>query len=123
MDGIEQLICCSVEGEVKGYKALPAHALDVASDRNINQETIRDMTQRKQVGSISSSLDHSPNCISVHFYSFQNLLLELSNLEVASKPSVERKFDEFGGQSTGIPVRWSNVHLRLSIFKSSSLKL
>ena len=49
MDGIEQLICCSVEGEVKGYKALSSHALDMASDRNINQETIRDMTQRKQV--------------------------------------------------------------------------
>ena len=23
MDGIEQLICCSVEGEVRGYKAMP----------------------------------------------------------------------------------------------------
>lgn len=31
-------------------------------------------------------------------------MLELSNLEEASKPSVQRKFDEFGEQSTGIPV-------------------
>ena len=31
-------------------------------------------------------------------------MLELGNLEEASKPSVERKFDEFGTQSTGIPV-------------------
>ena len=31
-------------------------------------------------------------------------MLELNNLEEASKPSVERKFDEYGGQSTGIPV-------------------
>jgi hypothetical protein len=31
-------------------------------------------------------------------------MLELNNLEEASKPSVERKFNEFGEQSTGIPV-------------------
>lgn len=49
MDGIEQLICCSVEGEIRGYKAMPASALDIASDRNVNQEAIRDMAQRKQV--------------------------------------------------------------------------
>lgn len=49
MDGIEQLICCSTEGEIRGYKAMPTNALDAASDRNVNQETIRDMTQRKQV--------------------------------------------------------------------------
>ena len=49
MDGIEQLICCSVEGEVKGYKAMPAHLINMSSDRNINQEAIRDMAQRKQV--------------------------------------------------------------------------
>ncbi len=30
-------------------------------------------------------------------------MLELNNLEEASKPSVEMKFDEFGTQSTGIP--------------------
>jgi hypothetical protein len=39
----------------------------------------------------------------------KNLLLELSNLEEASKPSVERKFDEFGTQSTGIPVSYINI--------------
>lgn len=49
MDGIDQLICCSVEGEVRGYKAMPSDILNMTSDRNINQETIRDMAQRKQV--------------------------------------------------------------------------
>jgi hypothetical protein len=49
MDGIEQLICCSTEGEVRGYKAMPSHELNISSDRNINQEAIRDMAQRKQV--------------------------------------------------------------------------
>ena len=34
----------------------------------------------------------------------KNLLLELENLKEASRPSVERKFDENGVQSTGIPV-------------------
>ena len=36
-------------------------------------------------------------------------MLELNNLEEASKPSVERKFNEFGEQSTGIPVRIKNI--------------
>lgn len=49
MDGIDQLICCSVEGEVRGYKAMPAHILEMSSDRNANQENIREMAQRKQV--------------------------------------------------------------------------
>jgi Bardet-Biedl syndrome 2 protein len=49
MDGVDQLICCSVEGEVRGYKPAPAHLLEGALDRNVNQEGIRDMTQRKQV--------------------------------------------------------------------------
>ncbi len=52
MDGIEQLICCSTEGEIRGYKAMSSNALDLATDRNINQETIRDMTLRKQVNLI-----------------------------------------------------------------------
>lgn len=49
MDGVDQLICCSVEGEVRGYKPMTSHVLNVTSDRNINQEAIRDMAQRKQV--------------------------------------------------------------------------
>jgi Bardet-Biedl syndrome 2 protein len=81
MDGVEQLICCSVEGEVRGYKPMSSDIMNMSSDRNVNQEMIRDMSQRKQ-----------------------NLILELNNLEEASKPSVERKFNEFGEQSTGIPV-------------------
>lgn len=49
MDGVDQLICCSTEGEVRGYKPMSAHAINVTSDRNVNQEAIRDMAQRKQV--------------------------------------------------------------------------
>ena len=49
MDGVDQLICCSVEGEVRGYKPMPSHMLNITSDRNVNQEAIRDMAQRKKV--------------------------------------------------------------------------
>lgn len=49
MDGIEQLICCSTEGEVRGYKPMPSDVINMSSDRNINQEVIRDMAQHKQV--------------------------------------------------------------------------
>ncbi len=49
LDGIEQLICCSVEGEVMGFKAMSSNSLDATIDRNVNQESIREMTTRKQV--------------------------------------------------------------------------
>ena len=49
MDGISQLICCSTEGEVRGYKPMPSDQINMSSDRNINQEVIRDMSQHKQV--------------------------------------------------------------------------
>jgi hypothetical protein len=38
------------------------------------------------------------------FSFIQNLLLEIKNLEEASKPSVLGKLEESGVQSTGIPV-------------------
>jgi Bardet-Biedl syndrome 2 protein len=115
MDGVEQLICCSVEGEISGYKAMPANMLDLMSERDINQESIRDMAQRKQVAKIKRSI-----LLLFFFYSLiythlqkQNLMLELDNLQEASKPSVERKFDEFGEQSTGIPAN-TQVYSNLS---------
>ena len=49
MDGNEELLCCSVEGEIKGFKASSSESMAMVSDRNLNQDTIRDMTQRKQV--------------------------------------------------------------------------
>ena len=82
MDGIEQLICCSVEGEIRGYKATPGGVnalgggaegagggdLDpnsaLAAASAASQEAIRDMSQRKH-----------------------NLMLEMNNLEEATKPS------------------------------------
>jgi hypothetical protein len=49
MDGNEELLCCSTEGEIKGFKATSSESLTMVSDRNLNQDTIRDMAQRKQV--------------------------------------------------------------------------
>ena len=49
----------------------------------------------------------------------KNLLLELENLKEASRPSVERKFDENGVQSTGIPV---SLFIFLFVFKLIPLK-
>ena len=51
MDGNEELLCCSVEGEIKGFKATSSEAISMVADRNLNQDTIRDMSQRKQVSS------------------------------------------------------------------------
>jgi Bardet-Biedl syndrome 2 protein len=48
MDGMEQLICCSVEGEIKGFKPSTINA-EESIDRNVNQDLIRDLSQRKLV--------------------------------------------------------------------------
>ena len=46
---MKQLICCSVDGDVKGFKAMSSEAMDSASDRDVNQESIRELSTRKQV--------------------------------------------------------------------------
>lgn len=60
---------------------MSASVVDPEAIHNVNQENVRDMSNRKK-----------------------NLMLELNNLEEATKPSVEMKIDEFGNTSTGIPV-------------------
>ena len=34
---------------MKGFKAMPSNVLDLATNRNVNQDSIREMTTRKQV--------------------------------------------------------------------------
>jgi Bardet-Biedl syndrome 2 protein len=48
-------------------------------------------------------------------------MLELNNLEEASKPSVEVKYDEDGGQSTGIPTN-TQIQSNLSTHLKSGTK-
>ncbi|XP_041460099.1 Bardet-Biedl syndrome 2 protein homolog [Lytechinus variegatus] len=68
MDGNMELICCSNEGEVRGY--LPANQEQKGNlmDTNIEQETIRDLSQRKQ-----------------------NLILELKNYEENAKAGKDER--------------------------------
>lgn len=47
-DGGRQLICVSVEGEVRGYNAASEELRGNLMDTNMEQETIRDLSQRKQ---------------------------------------------------------------------------
>ncbi|XP_050687071.1 Bardet-Biedl syndrome 2 protein homolog [Eriocheir sinensis] len=47
MDGKNQLIACSVDGEVRGYKASTAETRYSMMDVNIEQETIRELSQRR----------------------------------------------------------------------------
>ncbi|CAH1786241.1 unnamed protein product [Owenia fusiformis] len=58
MDGNQHLICCSIEGEIRGYQAARPEMKGNLMDNNIEQDTIRELSQRKQ-----------------------NLLLELKNYE------------------------------------------
>lgn len=44
----DQLICCSVEGEVRGYNPLAPSSGQTLMDINVEQEMIREMTQTKQ---------------------------------------------------------------------------
>ncbi|XP_064634179.1 Bardet-Biedl syndrome 2 protein homolog [Lineus longissimus] len=58
MDGQNQLICCSTEGEVRGWNQAPPEMRGNLMDTNVEQDTVRELSQRKQ-----------------------NLLLELKNYE------------------------------------------
>ncbi|CAL4122242.1 unnamed protein product, partial [Meganyctiphanes norvegica] len=47
MDGKNQLICCSVDGEVRGYQSSTPETRYSMLDVNIEQETIRELSQRR----------------------------------------------------------------------------
>ncbi|XP_059507582.1 Bardet-Biedl syndrome 2 protein homolog isoform X2 [Stegostoma tigrinum] len=74
MDGQKQLICCSVEGEVRGYLPPDREMRGNLMDTNAEQDLIRELSQRKQ-----------------------NLLLELRNYEENSKVGLSA----FGGEGDG----------------------
>ncbi|XP_048461696.1 Bardet-Biedl syndrome 2 protein homolog isoform X3 [Rhincodon typus] len=74
MDGQKQLICCSVEGEVRGYLPADQEMRGNLMDTNAEQDLIRELSQRKQ-----------------------NLLLELRNYEENSKVALSA----FGGDGDG----------------------
>lgn len=66
LDGTEQLICVSTEGEVRGYYSAPQEMKGNLMDANVDQDIIRDLSLRRQ-----------------------NLLLELRNYEENQKVSTK----------------------------------
>ncbi|XP_069757157.1 BBSome complex member BBS2 [Narcine bancroftii] len=81
MDGQMQLICCSTEGEVRGYLPASWEMKGNLMDTNAEQDLIRELSQRKQ-----------------------NLLLELRNYEENSKVALGALGGEGGGKMGIIPV-------------------
>nr|KAG5709090.1 hypothetical protein BaRGS_028546 [Batillaria attramentaria] len=71
---VEQLICVSVDGEVRGYNPAPPGLAGNLMDTNLEQDTIRELSQRKQTSDREL----------VHLV-FQNLMLELKNYEENAK--------------------------------------
>uniref|UniRef100_UPI00398EC15B BBSome complex member BBS2 isoform X2 n=1 Tax=Pristiophorus japonicus TaxID=55135 RepID=UPI00398EC15B len=80
MDGQMQLICCSIEGDVRGYLPAGREMKGNLMDANAEQDLIRDLSQRKQ-----------------------NLLLELRNYEENSKVALSALGGEGDGQIGIIP--------------------
>uniref|UniRef100_A0A5F8G2J0 Bardet-Biedl syndrome 2 n=1 Tax=Monodelphis domestica TaxID=13616 RepID=A0A5F8G2J0_MONDO len=81
MDGHIQLICCSVDGEVRGYLPGGAEMKGNLMDTSVEQDLIRELSQKKQ-----------------------NLLLELRNYEENSKQAESSSpLNESDGQRGIIP--------------------
>ncbi|XP_014783640.1 Bardet-Biedl syndrome 2 protein isoform X1 [Octopus bimaculoides] len=63
--GKEQMICCSVDGEVRGYNPLTSDTLSLGVSVTLEQETIRELTQKKQnlLMELKNYEDNIPNII------------------------------------------------------------
>uniref|UniRef100_A0A8C3KT89 BBSome complex member BBS2 n=1 Tax=Chrysolophus pictus TaxID=9089 RepID=A0A8C3KT89_CHRPC len=89
MDGSTQLICCSVDGEVRGYlpggEEMKGNLMDTCAE----QDLIRELSQKKQ-----------------------NLLLELRNYEENAKAELSPQLKEADGQRGVIP---ANTQLQTSL--------
>lgn len=48
-DGNQLLICCSVDGEVRGFTSARSDLQGNLMDVNVDQETLRELSQKKQV--------------------------------------------------------------------------
>ncbi len=100
--GENLLICCSNEGQVRGFKFSEQDANAVAANvYKDRQEAIRDLAQKKQVRRRDFIIDR--------LRIFQAILLELQNLEEAAKKSKETNNMSnklvTSDSEAGIPVR------------------
>ncbi|XP_025890178.1 Bardet-Biedl syndrome 2 protein [Nothoprocta perdicaria] len=89
MDGNTQLICCSVDGEVRGYLPGGQEMKGNLMDSSVEQDLIRELSQKKQ-----------------------NLLLELRNYEENAKAELNTQLKEADGQRGVIP---ANTQLQTAL--------
>uniref|UniRef100_A0A8C9G3F0 BBSome complex member BBS2 n=1 Tax=Pavo cristatus TaxID=9049 RepID=A0A8C9G3F0_PAVCR len=89
MDGSTQLICCSVDGEVRGYLPAGEEMKGNLMDTCAEQDMIRELSQKKQ-----------------------NLLLELRNYEENAKAELSPQLKEADGWRGVIP---ANTQLQTSL--------
>ncbi|NWX41020.1 BBS2 protein, partial [Steatornis caripensis] len=89
MDGSMQLICCSVDGEVRGYLPGGEEMKGNLMDTSAEQDLIRELSQKKQ-----------------------NLLLELRNYEENAKAELNTQMKEADGQRGVIP---ANTQLQTAL--------
>ncbi|XP_032139812.1 Bardet-Biedl syndrome 2 protein isoform X2 [Sapajus apella] len=91
MDGHIQLICCSVDGEIRGYLPAMAEMRGNLMDTSVEQDLIRELSQKKQ-----------------------NLLLELRNYEENTKAELGSPLNEADGHRGIIPAN-TRLHTMLSV--------
>ncbi|KAF4010710.1 hypothetical protein G4228_001913 [Cervus hanglu yarkandensis] len=91
MDGCQQLICCSVDGEIRGYLPGTAEMRGNLMDTSLEQDLIRELSQKKQ-----------------------NLLLELRNYEDNAKAELSSPLNEADGHRGVIPAN-TKLHTALSV--------
>uniref|UniRef100_A0A8D2K7N5 BBSome complex member BBS2 n=1 Tax=Theropithecus gelada TaxID=9565 RepID=A0A8D2K7N5_THEGE len=91
MDGHMQLICCSVDGEIRGYLPGTAEMKGNLMDTSVEQDLIRELSQKKQ-----------------------NLLLELRNYEENAKAELASPLNEADGHRGIIPAN-TRLHTTLSV--------
>ncbi|KAM9301908.1 BBSome complex member BBS2 [Gastrophryne carolinensis] len=89
MDGKTQLICCSIDGEVRGYLPFSQEIAGSLMDTSVEQELVRELSQKKQ-----------------------NLLLELKNYQENSKAESRAQVSDLDGQLGVIP---SNTQLQTAL--------
>ncbi|KAH0619482.1 hypothetical protein JD844_000139 [Phrynosoma platyrhinos] len=99
MDGNTQLICCSVDGEVRGYLPGSQEMKGKLMDTSVDQDLIRELSQKKQ-----------------------NLLLELRNYEENAKQvELNTQVNEMDGQKGVIPAN-TQLQTALSVNLGSDSK-
>lgn len=91
MDGHPQLICCAVDGEVRGYLPGQNALRGAVMDASVEQDLIRELSQKKQ-----------------------NLLLELRNYEENAKVDLNSPLSEVDEHQGIIPAN-TRLHTALSV--------